>query len=388
MASLKRVDVRVVVGRDPFAAASGSARTRNSPRRGRPLAIEDYYRIQTVGSPEISPDGRWVVFSRVDADRGGQQHAHRDAIVVPSRRVCQRRARVAALRQGRRPSPSWTDRQPPRSTRPIGSSWTVDPAERCPPSPVKAAALPAGAVVSADRKWIALAKDKPQPKTERDVRERLREAARGALQGRHVRLEGFPARRRSRFRRRTCARGRRRRSCCSRRPAATAKMLVDTRPAARRTSPGIPTAQLLAFTADPDWRDELKYEQPDLWTVTTDGKVTRLTDDGYVYGDVDFSPDGKYLSYARSVRHRHDHPAEAESWRAARSLRPPASPAASRSTSPRTGISSRATRAGRPTAGSSTSRAGIGGETHLFRVVGRRRRGRAGDQRASAASAA
>ena len=34
--------------------------------------------------------------------------------------------------------------------------------------------------------------------------------------------------------------------------------------------------------------------------MTTDGKVTRLTDDGYVYGDVGFSPDGKYLSYARS----------------------------------------------------------------------------------------
>ena len=50
----------------------------------------------------------------------------------------------------------------------------------------------------------------------------------------------------------------------------------------------------IAFVADPEWRNELKYSSPDLWTVTIDGKVTRLTNDGYVYGDVDYSPDGKY----------------------------------------------------------------------------------------------
>src|SRR5579863_4415250 len=31
---------------------------------GRPLALEDYYRIETASAPEISPDGRWVVFVR------------------------------------------------------------------------------------------------------------------------------------------------------------------------------------------------------------------------------------------------------------------------------------------------------------------------------------
>ena len=41
--------------------------------RGRPLAIEDYYRIKSVGSPELSPDGRWVAFTlttRVEATNG------------------------------------------------------------------------------------------------------------------------------------------------------------------------------------------------------------------------------------------------------------------------------------------------------------------------------
>ena len=38
---------------------------------GRPLAIQDYYRIQTVGNPAISPDARWVIFTvsnRVEED--------------------------------------------------------------------------------------------------------------------------------------------------------------------------------------------------------------------------------------------------------------------------------------------------------------------------------
>ena len=60
-----------------------------------------------------------------------------------------------------------------------------------------------------------------------------------------------------------------------------------------------PDSSALLFVADPDWRNELKYESPDLWMVTTDGKVTRLTDDGNVYSDAGFSPDGKYISYVR-----------------------------------------------------------------------------------------
>jgi dipeptidyl aminopeptidase/acylaminoacyl peptidase len=60
-----------------------------------------------------------------------------------------------------------------------------------------------------------------------------------------------------------------------------------------------PDGQLLAFTADADFRNELKYDRADLWTVTTDGKVTRLTNDGAVHSDVDFSPDGTHLSYVR-----------------------------------------------------------------------------------------
>ena len=51
-------------GQRPTAAQSPAA------TRGRALAIEDYYRVKSVGSPEMSPDGKWVVFpvgTRVEA---------------------------------------------------------------------------------------------------------------------------------------------------------------------------------------------------------------------------------------------------------------------------------------------------------------------------------
>src|SRR5262245_27695440 len=40
---------------------------------GRPLAIEDYYRVKTVGGPNLSPDGKWVAYTvstRVEATNG------------------------------------------------------------------------------------------------------------------------------------------------------------------------------------------------------------------------------------------------------------------------------------------------------------------------------
>jgi dipeptidyl aminopeptidase/acylaminoacyl peptidase len=56
---------------------------------------------------------------------------------------------------------------------------------------------------------------------------------------------------------------------------------------------------MLVFIADPHWRDELRYENSELWTVTLDGRVTCLTDDGYTYSDARFSPEGKHISYIR-----------------------------------------------------------------------------------------
>ncbi len=260
---------------------------------GRALAIEDYYHIQTVGSPQISPDGRWVTFTlatRIEQDnstRTEQQLVPTDASAAP-RRVLHYGKDVTDA--------SWTDdsRLQYAADR---QQWAVEPANAA-ASPQKVADLPSGAVLSADRKWIAVAKDKLQPKNEAayasDFERRHEERFKGVtFDWKDFQRDGqpFPA---PNLRARPAAE-------LAIQPVAggAAKTLVDTdiRPTNLAWHP---QGTMLAFTADPDWRNELKYESPDLYIVTTDGKVTRVTDDGYVYGDTGFSPDGRYLSYTRS----------------------------------------------------------------------------------------
>ncbi len=72
----------------------------------RALTIEDYYRIKTVGDPQISPDGKWVAFTlttRVEEDNTNAI----ETFVVPAdgsaapRRITHEGKSVA--------SPRWTD---------------------------------------------------------------------------------------------------------------------------------------------------------------------------------------------------------------------------------------------------------------------------------------
>ncbi len=259
---------------------------------GRPLTIEDYYHVQTVASPLISPDGRWVTFTvstRIEQDNSTRT----EVLVVPAdasaapRRVLHYGTDVT--------SASWTDASHLQYVV-DRQSWVVDPAD---PNAVPAKITPPpSALSSADKQWIALVKDKPQSKKEADYasdfERRHEERFKGVtFDWKDFQRDGqpFPA---PNLRARPAAE-------LIIQPAAggSVKPLVtsDLRPS---NVAWHPNGTLLAFTADPDWRDELKYDSPDLWTVTTAGQLTRLTDDGYVYGDTAFSPDGKYLAYARS----------------------------------------------------------------------------------------
>ena len=53
-----------------LSATAGGQSAPSPASHGRPLAIEDFYRIKTVGAPALSPDGAWVAFTvitRVEA---------------------------------------------------------------------------------------------------------------------------------------------------------------------------------------------------------------------------------------------------------------------------------------------------------------------------------
>jgi dipeptidyl aminopeptidase/acylaminoacyl peptidase len=290
---LKSIGVRVIAGFAVVVAVSGVRGVAQQPAAGRALAIEDYYRIQTVGSPSISPDGRWVAFTvstRIEEDNSTRTEVY----VAPADRSAAPRRVVHYGKDIT--SPSWTLDGRLEYTAESRQRWTVDPSSPAAP-PVSAITRPAGARFSADLKWIAFARDKPQPKNERtytsEFEKRHEERFKGVtFDWKDFQRDGapFPA------------------PNLHARPAAQLvvqavggeeKVLVDMdlRPSDIVWGPG---SQALAFTADPEWRDELKYGNAQLFTVTMVGNVTRLTNDGYVYSDLAFSPEGKYLSYART----------------------------------------------------------------------------------------
>src|SRR6059036_2694218 len=128
-------------------------------RQARPLAIEDYYRIQTAGNPAISPDGKWVVFTlstRIEEDNGTRIEAY----VVPADASAKPRR---VLHYGRDVSnPRWNEDGALEFTV-ERQRWKIDPADSA-ARPVRTESLLAGAVLSRDRKWLALTKDRPSAK--------------------------------------------------------------------------------------------------------------------------------------------------------------------------------------------------------------------------------
>lgn len=276
---------------------------------GRALVIEDYYRIQTVGSPQIAPGGQWIIYTvstRIEDDNSTRV----ETWLVPAdgssapRRLLHYGRDIAAAR--------WTDDDLIAYTA-DSQPWTVNPGAPGAP-PIKAApssqaragrrgaaggaaASQAAGVPSPDGRWIATTVEVPPAKrdgpTPSDFERRHDSRFKGAIfDWKDFQRDGqpFPA---PNQRARPAAQ-------IAIAPAAGGEQTLlthlDVIPSGLAWHPD---STRLVFVADPEWRDELKYESPDLWTVTVDGAVTRLTDDGYVYRDAKYSPDGAYLSYTR-----------------------------------------------------------------------------------------
>jgi dipeptidyl aminopeptidase/acylaminoacyl peptidase len=273
--------------------------------QSRPLAIEDYYRIQTVGAPLFSPNGQWLAFSlssRVEETNGTRTEAWivRSDASAAARRIQHEGKDVS--------NPRWADDNSLQYSV-DGRAWKINPDNPSdPPAPVGASSNTGGRVTgsrgagggvaaSPDGRWVAQIRDKTQPKPTptyaSDFEKRHQERFKGAIfDWKDFQRDGqpFPA--------------------PNNRALPAAQIIVspaaggdpialtdsDVRPSGLEWHPN---STMLIFTADPEWRDELNYESPDLWTVTTAGKVTRLTNDGYVNGNAGFSPDGRYISYVR-----------------------------------------------------------------------------------------
>ena len=151
---------RLVIAGVILGLAGPAALSLNAARQSaRPLTIEDYYRVLTVGGVTLSPDGRWVAFTvstRVEATNGNQVESYlapADASAQP-RRITHEGKGVTG--------PAFTSTGRLRYSV-AGQSWTADPADAA-STPARAEAAPPG-TVSPDGKWTIVLRDKPAPAT-------------------------------------------------------------------------------------------------------------------------------------------------------------------------------------------------------------------------------
>ncbi|MGH9324709.1 MAG: S9 family peptidase [Vicinamibacteria bacterium] len=277
------------------------------------LEVEDYYRIESADEPAISPDGRFVVFTRRSLDE--EENRRRTELWlkgVPKgaeegeskpRRVTLPGFDASAARFS--PDGRWLtfrsvrpDGEAPQSsiwffrTDGFGEAFQVDGVETMP-------------VFSPDGKHMAFARKTPPEKTgtepserEKKIEERFRGQMYDWLQFRYDRYGYLPDP-----------------TDPSKTPPEelyVSDVEGETVSGARRlTCLGVdvsgaawsPDAARLVFVADSHQRDEYDYERPDLWLVDSQGTSCsgeRLSDDGFEHDSPVFSPDGSRIAFRRS----------------------------------------------------------------------------------------
>ena len=274
----------------------------------RALQIEDYYRIPTVGAPEMSPDGRWVAFTvgtRVEVTNDSPSEVWLVASdgTTPAQRVSAAGVNASA--------PRWNADGRLQFTA-SGRVWRLLPS--APAQLVEGEAAGGGGrggrgggaavpLRSPDGKLTARLGDVPpakrDPVYESDFDKRHEERFKGVtFDWLDFQRDGQPFPVPNRLD-----------------PAVTPPQEVfldDSASSAGRrlSSLGLRPAGLqwkpdgsgLLFTADSGYRKERSYGRSDIWSVGVDGTVRRLTTDrNFGYSAAAYSPDGKWILALRDT---------------------------------------------------------------------------------------
>lgn len=287
--------------------ASAATADAQAPR-GRALAIEDYYHLKTIGAPAISNDGKWVAYTvatRIEETNGTQNEVWLVPFGTssPAHRVGADGTSAA--------NPTWTKDGRLRFTA-GGRALSIDPAS---PDRVDSSASPGGmggrgggavaSVTSPDGKWVASVRDTPPPALTRtfasDFEKRHNDRFKGAqFDWMEFHRDGAPF------------------------PTPNVKdpyvsppqelfLLApndDATNARQLTHLGVrpvgvqwsSDGRTLFFSADSNYRDERKYGKTDIFAVTVDGAVRRLTPGtDFDYNGARLSPDGKWILASRQM---------------------------------------------------------------------------------------
>ncbi len=265
-----------------------------SAQTGRQLTLEDYYSLKNVGSPRISPAGDWIAYTVSLAIEETNGTATESWIV----RADGSAEPVRVQHDGRDVSnPRWSDDGRLR-VRSGGAGWLVDPSDLSRGAVLDDVVELAGSP-SPDGRWLARTGTMPMPAPatldmsafEKRHEERFRGEAFDWYPFRRDR-QSFPL----------PDPGEQPLTEIFLAPTMGASEAVQLtrlglRPSGLRWNPD---GSSVLFTADESVLDPLLYSRSDLFLVTVEGQLTRLTDDGYTYSGAGFSPDGRWISYTRA----------------------------------------------------------------------------------------
>jgi dipeptidyl aminopeptidase/acylaminoacyl peptidase len=268
---------------------------------GRALAIEDYYRVRNLGSPALSPSGKWVAFTL--ASRSEASNAESSEVwLVGTDGVAARRVSAVGVQAG---NPEWLD-DDRLQFQSGGKRWSLLPA--APDSLIEIGVEGPGVrgrtrLTSPDKHWIAVLRGTPPPAQQRtwasDFERRHEERFRGVqFDWLAFQRDGGP------FPVPNAAD-----------PAVNPPQEIFLTPVGGTSERQLsrlglrpqglqwkPDGSALLFTADSSYRDERRYQHGQIWSVALDGGARRLSSDLDVdYSGASYSPDGRWILYTRQL---------------------------------------------------------------------------------------
>ncbi len=267
-------------------------------RTGRPLAIEDFYRIRTPGAPRLSPDGRWVAFAVTGRDEATNREpseiwlAATDAS-TPARRVSAEGAHAT--------QPRWDADGALRfrvERRELALLPTSPDVVREEPAPTP---VPGETVLPApDGHSRAILRAMPPSRPPRVIASEFERRHEERFRGRRFDWldfqrdgQDYPVPDRTD-------------------PVANPPQEIflagDAGAERQLTRLGLrpaglawhPNGDRLLFTADSAYRDERRYAAAQVYSISTAGQLTNLTrDTTFNHSGARYSPDGRWVLYAR-----------------------------------------------------------------------------------------